>query len=66
MRNDPLIREGAPRERQEEMGDGPVVGAQRRTGCPHPPLVSQGTGCERVEDRKALRGIIPVMQQGLR
>ena len=32
MRNDPLTREGAPREHQEEMGDGPVVGAQRGAG----------------------------------
>ena len=44
MRNDPLTREGPPREHQEEMGDGPVVGAQRGAGCPHPPLDSQGTG----------------------
>ncbi len=32
MRNGSLTREGAPTEHQEEMGDGPVVGAQRRTG----------------------------------
>ncbi len=32
MRNGPLTREGGPREHQEEMGDGPVVGAQRRAG----------------------------------
>ncbi len=29
MSPDPLSREGAPRERQEDMGDGPLVGAQR-------------------------------------
>ncbi len=32
MRNGPLTREGAPREHQEEMGDGPLVGAQRGAG----------------------------------
>ena len=67
MRNDPLTREGDPREHQEEMGDGPVFWAQRRAGCPHPPLDSpKDTGCERVDDRKVLSGIIPVIQKGLR
>ncbi len=66
MRNDPLSREGAPREHQEEMGDGPVVGAQRGAGGPHPPLVSQGTDVKRVEDRKMLSGTIPVIQKGRR
>ena len=67
MRNDPLTREGAPRGQQEEVGDGPLVGAQRGAGGPHPPLVPQGTGGgERVDDRKVLSGIIPVTQKGLR
>ncbi len=66
MRNDPLSREGPPRKQQEEMGDGPVVWAEGGAGCLQPPLISQGTGCKRVDDRKVLRGIIPVMQKGLR
>ena len=66
MRNDPLTREGPPREQQGERGDGPVVWAQRGAGCPHPPLASQGTGWERVDDRKVLSGIIHVIQKGLR
>ena len=66
VRNDPLSREGAPREHQEEMGDDPVVGAQQGAGCPHPPLVPQGTGWKRVDDRKVLSGIIHVIQKGLR
>ena len=48
------------------MGDGPVVWAQREAVCPHLPLVSQRTGCERVDDRKVLSGIIHVIQKGLR
>ena len=63
MRNDPLTREGPSREHQEEMADGPVVGAQRGAGCPHPPLLPGG---KRVDDRKVLSDIIPVLQKGLR
>ena len=49
------------------MGDGPVVGAQcGAAGCPHSPLVLQGTGVKWVDDRKVLSGIIPVIQKGLR
>ena len=66
MRNDPLTREGPPRKHQGEVGDGPVVWAQRGAGCPHPPLAPQGTGWKRVDDRKVLSGIIPVIQKGLR
>ena len=65
MRDGPLSREGAPREYQEEMGDGPVVGAERGAGCPHPLLVSQGTGCEWVDDRKVLSAIIHGTRRGL-
>ncbi len=65
MRNDPLTREGPPREHQKERGDGPVVGAQHGAGCLHPPLVSQGTGWRRVDDKKVLSGIIYVIQKGL-
>ena len=65
VRNDPLTRKGAPREHQEKMGNGPVVWAQQGAGCPHPPLASQGTWCERMDDRKVLSGIIHVIQKGL-
>ena len=54
---------GPSREHQEEMADGPVVGAQRGAGCPHPPLLPGG---KRVDDRKVLSDIIPVLQKGLR
>ncbi len=40
------------------MGDGPVVGAQYGAGYLYP-------GVERVDDRKVLSGIIPVIQKGL-
>ena len=66
MRNDPLSREGAPREHQEEMGDGPVVGglsAEQVDGIR--PLFSKERGVKRVDDRKVLSGIIPVIQKGL-
>ena len=65
MGNDPLTREGPPREHQEEMGDGPLALAQRGAGCPHPPLFPKEHG-ERVDDRKVLTGIIHVIQKGLR
>ncbi len=48
------------------MGDGPVVGAQRRAGCRIRPLFTKERGGKRVEDRKVLSGIIPVIQKGLR
>ena len=66
MRNGPLTREGAPREHQVERGDGPVVGAQRRAGCRIRPLFPKERGGKRVEDRKVLSGIIPVIQKGRR
>ncbi len=66
VRGDPLTREGAPRAHQEEMGDGPVFGLSAEQVAHIRPLISQGTGCERVDDRKVLSGIIHVTQKGLR
>ena len=51
MRNDPPTREGTPREQQ-------VDGIR--------PLFSTERGGKRVDDRKVLSGIIPVIQKGLR
>ncbi len=42
MRSGPLTKEEAPRVYQEEMGDGPVVWAQRGAGCRHPPPRNRG------------------------
>ena len=67
MRNDSLSREGAPREHQEEeVGDRPVVWAQRRAGCPHLPLVPQETWYEAGRWSQGVSGIIPVARRGLR
>ncbi len=67
MRNDPLSREGAPREYQEEMGDGPVVGTQRGGSrlMASALCFPKERGGKRVDDRKVLSGIIPVIQKGL-
>ncbi len=49
------------------MGDGPVVGglsAEQVDGIR--PLFSKERGVKRVDDRKVLSGIIPVIQKGLR
>ena len=49
------------------MGDGPVVGglsAEQVDGIR--PLFSKERGVKRVDDRKMLSGIIPVIQKGLR
>ncbi len=46
------------------MGHGPVVLAQRGAGCTHPPLLPQGTWCERVNDRKVLSDIIHATWSG--
>ena len=54
MRNDPLIREGAPRGHQEEMVDGIR------------PFFPKERCGKRVDDRKMLSGIIPFLQKGLR
>ena len=48
------------------MGDGPVFGLSAEQVAHIRPLISQGTGCERVDDRKVLSGIIHVTQKGLR
>ena len=53
-----------PREHQEEMGDGPVVGLSAEQVDRIRPL-PQGTWRKRVDDRKVLSGIIPVTQKGL-
>ncbi len=54
MRNDPLSREGPPREHQEEMGDSPVawLSAEQVDGIR--PLFPKERGVKRVNDRKVL------------
>ncbi len=59
MRNDPLSREGAPREHQGEMGDGPT---EQVDGIR--PLFPKERGGKRVEDRKVLSGIIACHSEG--
>ncbi len=66
MRNDPLTREEPPREHQEEMGDGPLFGLSPEQVARICPLFPEERGVKRVDDRKVLRGIIHVIQKGLR
>ncbi len=66
MRNDPLTIEGTPREHQEEMGDGQLLGLSAEQVDQIRPLFPKERGVKRVDDRKVLSGIIPVIQKGLR
>ncbi len=50
---------------QEEMGDGPVVGAHKEQVDGIRPFFPKEPGVKRVDDRKVLSGVIPFIQQGL-
>ena len=66
MRNDPLTGEGPPGEHQEETGDGPVVGLSAEQVHGIRPFFPKERSGKRMDDRKVLSGIIPVIQKGLR
>ena len=66
VRGDPLTREGDPRVYQEEMGDGPVFWLSAEQAAHTRPLLPKERGGVQVDDRKVLRGIIPVIQKDLR
>ena len=64
MRNDPLTREEPPRVYQEEMGNGPLSGLSPEQVDHIRPLFPKERGVKRVDDRKVLSGIIPVIHEG--
>ncbi len=66
VRGDPLTREGDPTVYQEEMGDGPVFWLSAEQAAHIRPLLPKERGGVQVDDRKVLRGIIPVIQKDLR
>ncbi len=63
MRNDPLSRDGPPREQQENGSWPSCFGSARSRLIASAPFER---GVKRVDDRKVLSGIIPVIQKGLR